>query len=61
MVMSELQVEEFLTRLRYGIGEARAMSEAPGATLEHPAAWYEGRLAALEEVEKMVNELRLAH
>ena len=59
MAMSELQIEDFLTRLRERAQEDRDFAVASGAGLLHPQAWHEGRVSAFEEVEHLVNELRL--
>ena len=59
MAMSELQIEDFLTRLRERAQADRAFAVASGAGLTHPPAWHEGRVSAFEEVEHLVNELRL--
>jgi hypothetical protein len=54
MAMSELQ-----TRLREHAQADRDYAVASGAGLTHPQAWHEGRVSAFEEVEHLVNELRL--
>jgi hypothetical protein len=59
MAMSELQIEDFITRLRERARTDREMAAASGAGLVHPQAWHEGRVSAFEEVEHLINELRL--
>lgn len=59
MAMSELQIEDFISRLRERAQADRDFAVATGAGLTHPQAWHEGRVSAFEEVEHLINELRL--
>ncbi len=57
--MSELQTEDPLTRLRERARADRDFAVASGARLTHPQAWHGVRISAFEELEHLINELRL--